>query len=110
MMQCETCGEWVGSAQCPDCLDVEIQEHTDALRKRIADLEAIVDRLRKTADGVPVLPGMSIWFEANWGDVISDKAIQFDPLLKAVLTRDGWRELSQCYSMCEAAEKAKGES
>jgi len=29
--------------------------------ERLAELEAIVDRLPKTADGVPVTPGMEVW-------------------------------------------------
>lgn len=33
----------------------------DALKAKILQLQAIVDRLPKTADGVPVAPGMMVW-------------------------------------------------
>jgi len=40
----------------------------DELARRVEDLEAIVAKLPKTADGVPIVPGMTVW-EARGRDV-----------------------------------------
>jgi hypothetical protein len=34
----------------------------EALTRRVEELEAIVAKLPKTADGVPIVPGMHVWF------------------------------------------------
>jgi hypothetical protein len=37
-------------------------ETIDCLRRQLSTLQAIVDKLPKTADGVPVVPGMTLWY------------------------------------------------
>jgi hypothetical protein len=60
-------------------------------------LQAIVDRLPKTADGVPIAPGASVW--AWMGDAgIVETEIQR-------VGKGGW--FDACYSTREAAEKAR---
>lgn len=45
-------------------------------RAHIAELEAVVGRLPKTADGVPVVPGMELWSSSRLGySTLSDYAV-----------------------------------
>lgn len=60
-------------------------------------LQAIVDQLPKTEDGVPIYPGMTVWALIP-GCEISDVEAQ------AVGIGGVWR---YCYSTREAAEKAR---
>lgn len=48
-------------ANLPECS----REYISDLEEEIEQLEAIVDKLPKTADGVPVTPGMTIWFNTR---------------------------------------------
>jgi len=41
---------------------ITIKESIVAFEAEIEKLQAIVARLPKTADGVPVVPGMDVWF------------------------------------------------
>ncbi len=81
-----------------------------------ARLKAIVDMLPKTADGVPVVPGMAIWCErGHLAGASLDEGLVFcdgdgcfesgDAILGAV--GPGQYEFRDCYSTRELAEKAK---
>lgn len=64
----------------------DLHTHHRLLAKRDAEIErlrATVDRLPKTADGVPVTPGMECWYRScggrvvsfqisDWGDIATD--------------------------------------
>jgi hypothetical protein len=43
-------------------------DELEQLRVRVEELTAIVDKLPKTADGVPITPGMQIWGKLGWND------------------------------------------
>lgn len=75
-----------------DCSDALMQAADEIER-----LRAIVDRLPKTADGVPIYPGMTVWALIP-GLEISDAEVQ------VVGIGGVWR---YCYSTREAAEKAR---
>ena len=83
-------------------------EENDELRARIAKLEAIVEKLPKTADGVPVVPGQDV-FDYNRYEVfvrhVEMEAFEYDD--------DGGKcafgGIHDCYSTREAAEAAKEE-
>lgn len=44
---------------------IRFLEALAAANKRVKELEGIVSKLPKTADGVPVVPGMEVWV---WGE------------------------------------------
>jgi len=102
-MECEGCGEWFGSGLCPDCLDVDVHAHVNSVT---APLQAIVDSLPKTADGVPVVPGMEVWFWLNDETIlVHQKAVQFvEDNQQSIMTSYGWLNVRHCYSTREAAE------
>ncbi|MEQ8770080.1 MAG: hypothetical protein RIB60_06180 [Phycisphaerales bacterium] len=96
----------------------ELQEQADSEHDRIAALEAIVKRLPKTADGVPVVPGHeptklynpdyagTKWFEVDAGDIeFGDSDREWS------VCWGGWdydsTPVSDWYSTREAAEAAK---
>lgn len=76
------------------------------LRAKLATKEAIIDKLPKTADGVPVVPGMELHtpdggiVTACW---VSEKSAAF---LDGVAILDNWR-VDNLYSTPEAAKAAK---
>lgn len=78
------------------------------LEQKVERLRGVVDKLPKTADGVPIVPGMRLWF---WGlsDLIRQQC--------EGITVDGWYDLigkhptsdekrRPTYSTCEAAATA----
>ena len=84
----------------------------DVLLVRACDeierLRAIVDKLPKTADGVPVLPGMTLW-DSVWINkpFVVHSLLVFCPeaARSEWTTNDGEVDPGQCYSTREAAEK-----
>ena len=52
----------------------------ECLQSRIAKLEAIVDKLPKTDDGVPVVPGLEVWINHE----------QYTGRLMVVMGHDRW--------------------
>ncbi len=87
--------------------------------ERIVALEAIVDKLPKTADGVPVVPGMDVWCK----DAVSHprstvgcyqwhvKNVDFRGLISGTFhnVSEGPHDASACYSTRQAAEAAAKE-
>lgn len=73
------------------------------LKERCAELEAIVAKLPKTADGVPVVPGDELWYRRSRGWlVVAETVGSYDDHNGDSHTVS----LEQCYSTREAAEKA----
>ena len=63
----------------------------------VRDAAAIIERLPTTADGVTVVPGMTISY------VMGDDVYEFGPI-QGLHSRIDWKEV---YSTREAAEKAR---
>jgi hypothetical protein len=83
----------------------------DALVAEIERLKGIVDKLPKTADGVPVYPGMRLWLRCP-GEIVSgvtrgawthgaDKSLDSAEVSEDSGEWDTWR-LAACYSTREA--------
>lgn len=73
----------------------------DRLTVRVADLEAIVERLPKTADGVPITPEMPLWY---WWE---PQYTEDDPILQMGQASAGPNAPHLCYSTREAALAAR---
>lgn len=104
-------------------------QDTSALQAMMKDMIAEVDRLRgvvcklpHTADGVPVMPGMHVWFYSHkvldpFPDELQVSGWDYLPgmepgymfVLNVVNERGEWDgvNLACCYSTREAAEAAK---
>ena len=80
------------AAECPPDESLEVNERVAV---HIAELEAIVDKLPKTADGVPVVPGMELWFVNEHGKASMG------------VTTPTFGQVSRFYSTREAALAAK---
>ena len=82
----------------------------NALQADNARLRAIVDKLPKTADGVPVVPGMEVWAKKNPSDSTVQSFIVCQDSVWASrfggMSRAGAWLISKCYSTREAAEAA----
>lgn len=78
--------------------------------KELLRLEAIVDRLRKTRDGVPITPNMELWYIHPRGPVYRWKG-QPGHATSHYDDEGGvhWIRETDCYSTRETAEAAKGE-
>ncbi len=76
---------------------------------KIERLQAIIDKLPKTADGVPVVPGM-ILFDPVWIDrhFPIEELLVYCPDATRSEWHDGEVDVSQCYSTKAAAKAAKG--
>ena len=75
----------------------------DEAADRIAELEAIVEKLPKTADGVPVAPGMKVYDKDFQGyDVTGLRAMD-----DSSMPSDAYLSWPRVYSTLAAAEAAK---
>lgn len=75
-------------------------------RKR---LQAIVDKLPTTADGVPIVPEMTVWVIGNFGSIVRSvrELVVYD--VSSLQCSDGDRyrwSARDCYSTRKAAEAA----
>ena len=70
------------------------------LQQEIERLRAIVDRLPKTADGVPMVPGLRVWIWFG-GKITEAVHSGTDP------KQSYWGNALWCYSTKEAAEEAE---
>jgi hypothetical protein len=75
----------------------------------ITRLQAIIDRLPKTADGVPIVPGDTIWFDIDNYSTVAGIEIEEPGGQWWVSFGISGAETDQCYSTREAANKAGGE-
>lgn len=83
----------------------------DELREAAAEIErlqAIVSRLPRTADGMPIAPGMKLWTVFDGSDVTVNWFCRGHGTGVWLMDTDrGNRTESECYSTREAAEKAR---
>ena len=84
------------------------QREMAEMRKDRAGLQATVDKLPKTADGVPVMPGMAVWINSPCvrkyvvlGIKHNQELVELNCNLGSVLRSD------KLYSTREAAEEAR---
>lgn len=87
---------------------IDWSERFLAATKEIERLQSIVDKLPKTADGVPVTPRMQVWCKTPVGGVEALKLPHANSE-ESIRSGFGWVRLYQCYSTREAAESAGGE-
>jgi len=125
--RCESCGAWCidncvrcGAPQCcPQCCSINTEraarEKADEENNR---LRALVDRLPKTADGVPLVPGMTVFIpHPHPSNLITEREILAPYGTLACLTKEPahsgccesttHRQARECYSTREAAEAAR---
>lgn len=81
-----------------------VQEAIKESDVKIADLQAIVDKLPKTADGVPVVPEMDLYYPASWGMCES-----YTAMVRWVGDNPVGSGFADSYSTREAAQAARKE-
>lgn len=84
------------------------EEEAEKLEAETERLQAIVDKLPTTADGVAVLPGMTVWVDADYGDGLKIWELVVDDLSMAGAwdgARCHWGHFHS-YSTREACEAA----
>ena len=92
------------------------------LLEEIKRLRAVVEKLPKTADGVPITPGMKLYRVFDYGNGNVSEPHETKPItgfntdesgrLNSIHFENGWTmvaEHSETYSTFEAAEAAKGQ-
>lgn len=78
----------------------DLRARLDAALRENAGLAAIVERLPKTADGVPVVPGDVVFHPTGHYSHVTDRR-------GVRLYGNGeWVDIESCYSTIEAAEAA----
>jgi hypothetical protein len=118
----EEIGKWIGRAQLEEqradraeaerdfhqSQATELQATVASQAAEIERLRAVVERLPKTADGVPYLPGSPLFLECS-GIAVGGTGYMFtekqDPSNWSVCD---FRKIKDCYSTREAALAAKG--
>ena len=80
------------------------------LERQVEALEAVVSKLSKTGDGVPIVPHMMLWIVSELDILLSGEARMFLSNGK-IVTSAFTEEPAKCYSTREAAQasKTKGE-
>lgn len=91
----------------PGCWGHSYEGNWWPCQRKAAEEHALLDQLPKTADDVPVVPGMGMFFESDTGEIVFSTATRFLADGSAILTEYGWRRLECCYSTREAAEKVR---
>ena len=71
------------------------------------ELRAIVDKLPKTADGVPVVLGMNVWWPTDSPHIVREMGHPHGLVLDTDRSRTYYVPASDCFSTREAAEAAK---
>lgn len=79
----------------------------DEIANEIIRLRAIVDQLPKTADGVPLSPGMEVWFDTGGGYIESGRLDAFGVTVFAGGDQNEFVELESCHSSRESAMGSK---
>ncbi len=88
----------------PPSGQVELRASVQRILEKLQDAQATVSKLPKLNDGVPVVPGMAVWFAGSAGPVES-----YVFSLSRGSGRSECTSFTNCYSTCEAAEKGGGE-
>lgn len=89
----------------------EVEADRDALARENRRLREIVDRLPKTADGVPTYPGMKVWTHGGDKELEVGRWLTHPPLPVVHRTPAGWEyagyhlpmPTENCYSTKDAA-------
>ena len=85
---------------------IDFHEIIGKQRAEIERLTAIIDKLPKTADGVPVVPGMTVYYRGMGGVVQTTNEM----CVNAIKAANGFiLNPSGCYSTQVAADAAGGE-
>ena len=96
----------------PGAVHQRLIEATDRLAAAAVEIErlrAIVDKLPKTEDGVPVVPGLGTWTVYNSGRVVSGFDTQDGKLKVLYFSDDGFDKCVWAhYSTPQAAAEAAG--
>ena len=100
-------GDSLGPA-CEYCGRYQAHDTLPCAKKEIERLQAVVDKLPKTADGVPAVLGMTLYYLHGCGGIHSDVIAGFticsaDP--ESSIWQGGEMDAEDCYSTREAAEK-----
>ena len=88
----------------------ELRKEIQQLRRHVRIDEEIIDKLPRTADGVPVVPGMTLWDPVWPDDPFGVQALLvFCPNARRSewMCNDGEVDAAQCYSTREAADAAR---
>ena len=94
------------AARWPEDLD-SAEDILEELADEIERLQAIIDKLPKTADGVPVVPGMRLWSSYNNGRDVTGFST-CDGRLVEIIFKDGFDRCTWAhYSTREAVQKAR---
>lgn len=78
------------------------------VRKEIERLQYIVDRLPKTADGAPIVPGMALWYRSPAG-IIETPPLDTWAEIEGMIAEDEDYGPDTFYSTRAAAEAAESE-
>ena len=95
-VKCTKCSDGTGQAMCPACLAQTCAEQAGKIER----LQAVVAKLPKTADGVRVVPGMTV-YHRDWQGKVTEERTSWAPPYPKVFCC--------CYSTREAAEAAEAE-
>ena len=87
----------------------ELQTEAEEVLAEIERLKAIVDKLPKTADGVPVVPGMRVW-RHDWQTALGETVSEIDGTNRVRLVGIGYMYHGQDISSTHAAAEAAGEA
>jgi len=86
---------------------LKLKHSLDDANAKIAELQAMVDKLPKTADGVPITPGMEVFLQFRGGYTMQTQYVMNDLHIGSCPPKKEAGTYSW-YSTIEAAEKAKG--
>lgn len=93
-----------------------LNKHLDMVQATNADLRAVVSKLPKTADGVPVTPGMTVWHSPDYkidaGHLRAYCCCEkcWDSGCQGDSGSGSRRKFDECYSTPAAAEAARTEA
>lgn len=94
----------------------EMEADRQELEAQLSAAQAIIDKLPKTADGVPVVPGMKVWWSHSNGNIDDAEVCELrDGGCGVIIWDEATGRLAHhleyvaCYSTREAAETAQKE-
>ena len=93
----------------------QVTAYAEAMEEGLAEAEAVIAKLPKTADGVVVVPGMEVWVhgEGDLEGVCVPQQVHPSATWLMQVERfegSGMLYFSRMYSTREAAQAAKGDS
>lgn len=104
--ECRKCHQGMYVPDGMDPLDEDVRFCESCAIDEIERLQEIIGHLPKTADGVLIVPGISVWLKTGKNVTVDSVEVMLDTI--------GWRDItgrpylgSECYSTSEAAEAAR---